>query len=94
MTELSNIREQLVAELDGRRERLRLVDDAKLAALVEHLRGLVPDPQFDLVAFLADWLWGRVPALDGLTPMELLEREGGIDRLKDNLAQQVSGAYA
>lgn len=93
MTELSDIREHLDAELDRRRERLRRIDDATLAALVAHLRSLVPDPRFDPVAFLTDWLWGRVPALGGLTPMELLEQERGIDRLKESLSQQASGVY-
>lgn len=93
MIELTEIRGRLDAELDRRRERLRRIDDAALVALVEHLHSLVADPHFDPVSFLADWLWGSVPALGGLTPVELLEREGGIDRLKENLSQRVAGVY-
>jgi hypothetical protein len=93
MIEPTEIRGQLDAELDRRRERLRRIDDMALAALVEHLRSLVPDPQFDPVLFLADWLWGRVPSLGWVTPMDLLEREGGIDRLKEHLGQLVAGVY-
>ena len=89
MTEPTEIRRRLEAELDQRRERC---DESTMqrSALVEHVRGLMPAPHFDLVPFLADWLWGRVPALGGLTPVELAR---GVDRLQENLGQQVAGVY-
>jgi hypothetical protein len=57
MTDVIENRRGLNAALDAKRERLRRIDDAILADLVDFLRSLVPDLNFDPVDFLASWLW-------------------------------------
>ena len=68
MTDATEIRRRLNESLDAQRERLDRIDDTTLVNLVDHLRGLVPSRRFNPVEFFAEWLFGPVPVLSGLTP--------------------------
>lgn len=93
MTDAAEIRKQIIASLDAKRELLGRIDDANLVALAEYLRTLVPDHHFNPAAYLAEWLWGTSAVLGGLTPTEVLLQEGGLERLKLHLGQQAAGVY-
>ncbi len=93
MTDATKIRTQIIASLDAKRKLLGRIDDAALVALADHLRTLVPDPHFSPADYLAEWLWGSLPMLGGLTPAEVLLQEGGLERLKLDLRRQAAGVY-
>ncbi len=93
MMDATDIRRRLNASLATQRDRLGRIDDQTLVVLVDHLVGLVANPGFDPVDFLAEWLFGPAPVFGGLTPAEILQQEGGLEFLKENLGQQVAGVY-
>jgi hypothetical protein len=94
MTDSAEIRRQIIASLDAKRDLLGCIDDTALVEIAEHLRALIPnDPDFNPAAYLAEWLWDPMRALGGLTPAQVLLQEGSLERLKLALGQQVAGVY-
>ena len=90
----NEVRRRLNAELDEQRERVSRLDDSALTALVDHIRGLPPDPNFDSVGFLCSWILLPIPALGGITPAQAVAQDGGLSRVKQLLGQQVAGTFA
>ena len=62
-TTVDEFRRRLNTRLDEQREGLLRLDDSTLAALLEHIRGLYPDPHFDPVRFLCNLIFIPVPSL-------------------------------
>jgi hypothetical protein len=90
-TTVSEFRRRLNTQLDDQREALRRLDDSPLAALLDHIRGLYPDPHFDSVGFLCNLIFIPVPFLGGITLAEALTLDGGLGRVKQLLGQQAAG---
>jgi len=81
------------AYIDQQRERLRRIDDASLTAVIDHIRNLVRDPQFDSVAFLSYWLFVPVPvpSLGWIAPVDVLRRADGLALVKEAFGRWVHG---
>lgn len=80
MPDAAEIRKQIIASLDATRELLGCIDDVALVGIAEHLRALEPDdPHFSPEAYLAEWLWGSVRALGGLTPGKCFCSKGALN---------------
>jgi Protein of unknown function (DUF2384) len=93
-TEGAHARARISALISERRERLSRIDDATLSELIGHVRSLVPDPNSDLLPFLAEWLFRPAPALGGVAPAELLaEPAAGLQPVKTLLSQCFYGVY-
>jgi hypothetical protein len=88
---VGEFRRRLNTQLDEQRERLLRLDDSTLAALLEHIRGLYPDPHFDAAGLLCNLIFIPVPSLGGVTPAEALTRDDGLGRVKQLLGQQAAG---
>lgn len=73
----------------------RVLGLAKLVGQVEAMVEESGDPKgFDGAAWLSTWLRNPVPALDGVSPIELLDTMEGQALVSHTLAQMQSGAYA
>ena len=90
-TTVGEFRRRLNTQLDEQRKGLLRLDDSTLAALLEHIRGLYPDPHFDSVGFLCNLIFIPVPSLGGVTPAEALTLDDGLGRVKQLLGQQAAG---
>jgi len=89
----SEVRRRLKAYIDQQHELLSRIDDGTLTELVTHVRSFEADPKFDPVDFLSGWLFGEVPTLGGVMPVELLGQPGGLERVKDTLGRLFYGVY-
>lgn len=84
-------RRRLNTQLDEQRQGLLRLDDSTLATLLERIRGLYPDPRFDSVGLLCNFIFVPFPALEGLTPAEALTLDDGLGPVKQLLGQQAAG---
>ena len=92
--DIGESRRRLETHIEAHRELLRRIDDATLAAVMDQVRSLVADPNFDVTGFLASWLFMPVPSLDGVAPADVLTQRDGLARVSDVLGRWVHGTYA
>ena len=75
-----------------------LSHDNEIEQLVDIVQQLIRESgdiqNFDARNWLRTWLQAPVPALGWSTPLEVLDRPGGFDRVRTLLLRIQSGAYS
>ena len=65
-----------------------------LITLLRQLETVIPDAEFDVAAWLSQWIETPVPALGGARPIDLMNTPEGQALVLMTLSQMWGGAYA